>query len=701
MFKNKSLLMKMLLSVGLVVFLSYIVTIVFITTTVSKNSKEDALKLAEEMGHRYGGEIKSKIEDATDKALALATVMGTLKENNEVIDRESMSQVLKRTLSENPAYFGVWTGWEPNAFDGNDEKYVNTKGTDAKGLEKGHDKTGRFIPYWNRLGGIHLESIISYEGGPDSQYYSIPLNTGKLYITEPTSYKVNGKDVMMISICAPIISNGKAVGILGIDLSINWFAEVIRSIRPFKEGYGFIVSNNAFCVSHINKDLIGATADKMKFTSEDKRLIKGGNSFKRFGKPAGTDIDAWTVYTPIRIKNTDNPLTLGISIPEYVIFKQADNLRNLCIIIGVISILLLLFVVYTISVNLIVKPVKRVVSSLENIAKGEGDLTIRIPVVSKDELGELAVWFNLFLDRLQEMIRKISDNSEKVKGSSSDLALIAGEMSGTAGETLDMSNNVSSAAEEMSSNLNAVAAAMEQSSTNTTMVASSVEEMTVTISEIAKETDKAKNVAGSAVDQSENAGKMMKELGIAAQAIGKVTETISDISEQTNLLALNATIEAARAGEAGKGFAVVASEIKDLSKQTAEATLDIRNRISVVQDTTDVSVKEITKVADTILSINNIVDKISQSVDEQSSATNEIAANVTQLSSGISEVSTNVGQSSTVASEISKDITHVNIASSNVSTSSDQIKNSVEDFQQMATELNKIVGGFVIDKDKK
>ena len=130
-------------------------------------------------------------------------------------------------------------------------------------------------------------------------------------------------------------------------------------------------------------------------------------------------------------------------------------------------------------------------------------------------------------------------------------------------QTSGKSNQVAAAAEEMSANMNSVAAASEQASTNVQMVAAASEQMSATINEIAGNTEKGRSITGDAVHQAKNVSARVAELGKAAVDVGKVTETINEISEQTNLLALNATIEAARAGEAGKGFAVVASEVTD------------------------------------------------------------------------------------------------------------------------------------------
>jgi methyl-accepting chemotaxis protein len=125
-----------------------------------------------------------------------------------------------------------------------------------------------------------------------------------------------------------------------------------------------------------------------------------------------------------------------------------------------------------------------------------------------------------------------------------------------------------------------------------------------------------------------NASSNINQLGEAANTIGKVIETNTDISEQVNLLALNTTIEAARAGEAGKGFAVVANEIKELAKQTANATQEIKEKIGGIQGTTSTTVRQITEITQVITIVNDVVTNIATAVEEQSAATLEIADNV-------------------------------------------------------------------------
>lgn len=344
----------------------------------------------------------------------------------------------------------------------------------------------------------------------------------------------------------------------------------------------------------------------------------------------------------------------------------------------------------------IVRALRSMVHNFQDIAEGEGDLTKRIEIKSRDEIAELAHWFNLFLAKLQKIISTIAHNTSAVDSESNNLSTIADNLAGNARQTSELSTSVASSAEEMSVNMNNVAAAMEESTTNTSMVASAAEEMTATISEIAQNAEKAHSISEKAVHQAEKTSVRMAELGASADAISKVTETITEISEQTNLLALNATIEAARAGEAGKGFAVVANEIKELAKQTAMATLDIKKQIEDVQRTTTTTVGEIREISSVINSVNEIVANISSAVAEQSAATAEIATNINQAAAGLTEVNENVSQVTVVAGSITKDIAIVNTAAEDITRSSSRINTSSRELLRMAEELKNVVNTFRI-----
>jgi methyl-accepting chemotaxis protein len=340
------------------------------------------------------------------------------------------------------------------------------------------------------------------------------------------------------------------------------------------------------------------------------------------------------------------------------------------------------------------KIVDNVAEGLHDIADGEGDLTRRLNISTKDELGDLARWFNIFIEKLQHIIQDISVNAEDLSSSSKKLSALSQEMAGSAIEVSSESEAIATSSQAVNQNITSIAAAMEQSSVNLSTVAAAAEEMTATINQISRNTGQATQIAGKAVDQVKSATNRVQLLGQAAIDISKVTETITEISEQTNLLALNATIEAARAGEAGKGFAVVANEIKELARQTATATSEIKEKIDSIQITTKGTVTDIENISDIINNVNEIIVTIALAIEEQSSSTQEISRNVNQASAGIQEVNFKVVDSSVSFDHVARNLAHMNQVSSNMSQQCSQVNNNTLATSRLADRLKELVGRF-------
>jgi methyl-accepting chemotaxis protein len=335
-------------------------------------------------------------------------------------------------------------------------------------------------------------------------------------------------------------------------------------------------------------------------------------------------------------------------------------------------------------------------TSLLAAAMAQGDFTNKLDINQKDEVGHMASSLNSMVAQLSSMIRDIVGGVNTLSASSNDLASVSRQLSSSASETSNRANTVAAAAEEMNANFHSVSAAMEQSSSNVHMVASAAEEMTSTVSEISQSAARARNIAETAVQQSQQSLKKMSSLGNAANKIGRVTDLINDISEQTNLLALNATIEAARAGDAGKGFAVVANEIKELARQTATATDDIRDQIHEMQSITQMSVKDIDDVTRIIAEINDVITGIASAVEEQFATTTDIASNISQAALGISEVNENVAQASTVIADISRDIAGISQQSGQVEAGSSNVQDSAQGLAALAVQLERLVKQFKV-----
>jgi len=235
---------------------------------------------------------------------------------------------------------------------------------------------------------------------------------------------------------------------------------------------------------------------------------------------------------------------------------------------------------------------------------------------------------------------------------------------------------------------------MEQTATSLVSVAGATEEMSATVGDIANKVGKARAISEDASSKAKAISSLMHELGQAAQQIGQVTETITNISSQTNLLALNATIEAARAGAAGKGFTVVANEIKELAGQTAHATEDIKAKISGVQTSTSEAMEDIGKIFGVIQEVGSIVADIASSIEEQATVTRGVAGNIAEASTGVKDSNERIAQTASVSRSIAKDIADVGDALGDVRKGGEQVQVSAAELSKLAEHLTALVGQF-------
>jgi len=400
------------------------------------------------------------------------------------------------------------------------------------------------------------------------------------------------------------------------------------------------------------------------------------------------------------------------------------NRRQSFVLLLVFGSLLLAIVVGVYVSGLITRPLNNTVNMLKDIAEGEGDLTTRLEVRRKDEVGELAKWFNTFIENLQGIVKDIAGNAKVLNTSSSDLSNLSAQMASSAEEMTLQSDSVAGAAEEMSANINTIATATEQMSANVqsvsstaeemtqnvNAVASSVEEMSMTLNDVAASAREGSDVAGKAMEMSNAALETMNLLGRAATDIGEVTALIKRIAEQTNLLALNATIEAASAGDAGKGFAVVANEIKELASQSAQAAEDISRRIEGVQTNTEEAVKVIADISGVINNINESSMVITNSVEQQKATADEISGNVHQTSTGINNIASSIAEVAKGANdmargaaeaakgvtEVSSNIQEVSRAASDSNAGAQQVSKASKALANVATVLQNLVNRFKV-----
>jgi methyl-accepting chemotaxis protein len=403
------------------------------------------------------------------------------------------------------------------------------------------------------------------------------------------------------------------------------------------------------------------------------------NGVKRFSRTAF--IEPWGVY-------------IATGVDEVDINGGLDGKMLRANIIAGVIVVVAGFLVTVLLVRSINRPLHHLAE--KSVKVGEGDYTVEFRSENKDAIGRLTNSLGTMVDRSKEMIEDIVTSSSTLRDASGQLLNVSGQMVANAESTTKIADETVESAASASNNMDSISAAMEQSATNLGIIATASEEMGSTIKEIAENSSKASLTTANAVARAQKSHEAIKGLGEAAKSIGKVTETITEISEQTNLLALNATIEAARAGESGKGFAVVANEIKELAKETAAATDQIKSAIAGIQSQTKETIADIEEISKVISEVNDIVTTIVTAVEEQAVTTNEIAQNVTQASTGINEINENVAASSQLTHSMSEGIGQVKEKSLAVKDNSEEIRISAAGLSELSAKLTEFVSRFRI-----
>lgn len=358
---------------------------------------------------------------------------------------------------------------------------------------------------------------------------------------------------------------------------------------------------------------------------------------------------------------------------------------------GAASILILLVSAFFIGRS-ISRPVVACAKSVEQLANG--DLTAKVDVQRSDEVGVLADSVNKCVENLRKMVTEIKNTSESLTDASGMLTETANQQAAGAEETNVQAHTVAAAGEQLAANSKVMSSSANEITQSATSVSTALEEMSSSISEVARNCAQESEIARKADQQARQTRDLMVKLDESARQIGKIVELINQIAEQTNLLALNATIEAASAGEAGRGFAVVANEVKELARQSAAATEDIRRQVSLIQENTANSMGAIDDVASVIEQVSQIASSIAAAVEEQSATTSEIVRSLHGVTSSTKTLSENVQSASSGASEVSRNIHGVSQAASDAAKGAARITGSAGELTLLAGSLREIVTRF-------
>jgi len=382
--------------------------------------------------------------------------------------------------------------------------------------------------------------------------------------------------------------------------------------------------------------------------------------------------------------------------------------RNRNIIISVVGLVFIGALVFMLLRAMLTKPISTLITAASGLASRAGDLTQRIKISGRDEVGRLAEVFNRIIDSMHTMVLQIRTTAEKVASSSQQLSSSTQEVNASTQEVSTAIQQITKGATTQSERVDETLEIMEKASVALKQMMANAQAAT---SGVAESSQKAESGRASAQETVEkilrltntvtDTAKVIQTLGERSQQIGEITETITSIADQTNLLALNAAIEAARAGEAGRGFAVVAEEVRKLAEGSAEAVRKIGNLIKSIQTETNKAVssieassKEVQEGKDMVARIAGLLVEINKSVQEASTLTKQIAEATTEQVKGTERVVTGVNEVASVAKESVSTAEEVSSSVEEQTASMEEMSASAQELARLAMELKDMVSKF-------
>ena len=348
------------------------------------------------------------LESSFSVARSLAQSMETYEEIEPGERRFFYNLLLKQLTAANPEIAAVWTVWEPNALDGLDAQYANTPGT---------DETGRFISNWYQTTeGVKLNAVEDYTEGGDSDFYFIPLRTGVETVLEPYFYPIDGVSTLITSLVVPVKKNGKAVGVAGVDIPLSKIQENVAAIMPYEGTVSAVFSNGGTVAGHFDPSRVGKPMRETETDMAGDRLpdlieaVRKGESmsFSTVIPTAGGNIRYDISTTPLPVGRTSTPWGLGLGIPHAIVNGPVLRMLRLSIIISVIM-LLVIGAAAVLIARSISRPLRQVMTIFT--AVGEGDLTRRLDIHRKDEIGDMAVVFNGTLEKIKSLVMTIKNQA--------------------------------------------------------------------------------------------------------------------------------------------------------------------------------------------------------------------------------------------------------------------------------------------------
>jgi methyl-accepting chemotaxis protein len=685
-FQRLSVAGKMLVAGGAVVGLLLLMA----AFAVSQHTRGVAQTLsgnyAEALGEGAAADVEGQLVEVGGVVRAMATGIGAAHESG-IRDRAAIVTMLKPNADATPIVLASWFMALPDAWDGQDATFLGNTAL-------GSNSKGAFAPYWVKSDGKLIMEPLDNANDYEEPYFKDPSASGKMAIVEPYSYDIEGKPTLITTISAPVYSNGKLIGVAGIDLALGDISAMLGKMKPFGTGEVMLLSSDAKWVSHPNSKLRTQTyADAG--AAEVKAAIAAGKSIHVKGatNQDGDKVDR--LITPEPMAGLNSTWALVTDIPVKTINGPADRLAFGLMAGGLVILGVVLAALFAATNVVVRRPLARLSAAVAALGAGRYDEPVR-GTEAKDELGGIARALEGFRHDLaetgrlrtdqeraraeadaersrndqarraneaaQELVvaslgegleklasgdltwrlnqdfpaeyRKIQDDFNAAIGRLQEaMVVIVGNAAGinsTTSEISQAADDLSRRTEQQAASLEETAAALDQITATVRKTAEGATRASTVVAEARKGAQHSGEVVGQAVEA-------MRGIEASSQQISQITGVIDEIAFQTNLLALNAGVEAARAGDAGKGFAVVAQEVRALAQRSAEAAKEIKQLIASSSGQVEQGVK---LVGQTGQALGRIVAEVA----EINALVTEIAASAHEQATGLGQVNTAVNQ---------------------------------------------------------
>lgn len=637
---------------------------------VRQATMHEAQQSAENWMKAMGAEQAAKVTSYLDEAYFRATLLAenVLFQRKNAADnfvhsealRGAINQQLHDAAASSTNLLGVYAVFEPDQLDGEDSNYQGSS-------EIGSNDKGRFSTYWAYDNGklvpeVQNEDVLADEtptasGGVENEWYRCSIRTKALCLLEPYLDDVGDKKVLITSVSTPLLDNGNLLGMVGVDISLTALQNLVSTMdKELYDGKGriLLVSHEGRVAGADQFDVtLGRALDQkyQELAADLKGWLNQGQELSRWS----SDGSILQTFVPVTMRGTDRKWGIYIELPRAVVLASAQQLqedlasessRSVATQLGIgalISLLALSFI--WLMARQIVAPIRAVVARLKDIATGEGDLTQRIEIHRQDEIGELAKWFNSFLNKLQSTISQVIATVDGTRTSAEQAAHVAERTSSGMQTQYQEVDLVATAFEELS----ATALQVSGNASSAVAAANQTDAAAQEGKYVVADTQEAMRKLMAIIN---NALPVVERLSANSDNINDILTVIQGIAEQTNLLALNAAIEAARAGEQGRGFAVVADEVRNLAGRTQNAIVEIQKLISELQSGTgavvkaihdghgqadqtlgkvDLSVRVLEQIIQSVSTIHQMNEQIARAAQEQSRVADEINRNVSNI----------------------------------------------------------------------